>query len=179
VTFACGSRAIRAFQSLRDAVAGSVRLLSVLPRELPRAIERMQAETKDLRRTLRRFQEALASHEAARLIGASEVGSGRRWSLWRRSTGGMPTASKRSPTHIAAQANAAIALFSTASSHPVVIRALAWLTLDATAVLGELFARFGGRGGGKARSRQGGGLAGDSAEVVALTRQLLQRATST
>src|SRR5678816_1403038 len=76
VTFACGARAIRAFQPLRDAVTGSVRLLSVLPRELPAAIERMQAETKDLRRTLRRFQEALAAHEAARLIGASDVASG-------------------------------------------------------------------------------------------------------
>jgi alanyl-tRNA synthetase len=56
VTFACGGRAVRAFQSLREAVAASVRLLSVLPGELPAAIERMQADAKDLRRTLRTFK---------------------------------------------------------------------------------------------------------------------------
>jgi alanyl-tRNA synthetase len=179
VTFACGARAIRAFQSLRDAVAGSVRLLSVLPRELPAAIERMQAETKDLRRTLRRFQEALASHEAARLIGASEVGSGAALVIVEALDGWDASGLKAIAMHIASQANAAIALFSTASPHAVVIVRSPGLPVDATAVLGELFTRFGGRGGGKADLAQGGGLAGDSADVVALTRQLLQRATST
>jgi len=179
VTFACGSRAIQAFQLLRDAVAGSVRLLSVLPRELPAAIERTQAEAKDLRRMLRRLQEALASHEAARLIGASEVGSGAALVVVEALDGWDASGLKGIATHIAAQANAVVALFSTASSHPVVIARSPGMSVDATAVVNELIARFGGRGGGKADLAQGGGFTGDLAAIMARTRELLQRSTST
>ncbi len=38
--FLCGGRALAGYHALRDSVAGSVRLLSVLPAELPSAIER-------------------------------------------------------------------------------------------------------------------------------------------
>jgi alanyl-tRNA synthetase len=175
VTFACGTRAIGAFQSLRDAVAGSVRLLSVLPREMPAAIERMQAETKDLRRTLRRFQEELVSHEAARLIGVSEVGSGAALIIVEALDGWDANGLKAIATHIAAQANAVIALFSTASSHPVVIARSPGVSVDATAVVNELITRFGGRGGGKADLAQGGGFGGNLSEIMRATRQLLER----
>ena len=178
VTFACGARAVRAFQSLRDATAGCVRLLSVLPRELPAAIERMQAETKDLRRTLRRFQEALAAHEAARLISACEVGSGAALVIVEGLDGWDVNGLKAIATHIAAQANAAVALFSTESPHAVVITRSPGMAVDAAAVLGAVIERFGGRGGGKADLAQGGGLATDLAEIAAATRQLLQRAIS-
>jgi alanyl-tRNA synthetase len=46
VTFVCGGRALRSLRIYRDAVAGSVRALSVLPGELPAAIERLQEESK-------------------------------------------------------------------------------------------------------------------------------------
>jgi alanyl-tRNA synthetase len=174
VTFACGARAIRAFQSLRDASASCVRLLSVLPRELPGAIERMQAETKDLRRTLRRFQEALASHEAARLIGACEVGSGAAVVIVEALDGWDANGLKAIATHIAAQAHAAVALFSTASPHPVVIARSPGMPVDATVVLGELVKRFGGRGGGKADLAQGGGFGGNLSEIIGTARQLLE-----
>jgi alanyl-tRNA synthetase len=174
VTFACGVRAIRAFQSLRDATAGCVRLLSVLPRELPAAIERMQAETKDLRRTLKRFQESLAAHEAARLIGASDVGSGAALVMVNALDDWDASGLKAIATHIAAQANAAVALFSSKSPHAVVITRSPGLPLDAMTVLGALIERFGGRGGGKADLAQGGGFSGDLPTIVAATRQLLE-----
>jgi alanyl-tRNA synthetase len=174
VTFACGTRAIRAFQSLRDAVAGSVRLLSVLPRELPAAIERMQAETKDLRRTLRKFQEALASHEAAHLIGACEVGNGAALVIVEALDGWDANGLKAIATHIAAQANAAVALFSRTPPHPVVIARSPGMPVDAAAVLGELINRFGGRGGGKADLAQGGGFGGNLSEILGAARQLLE-----
>jgi alanyl-tRNA synthetase len=175
VTFACGARAIRAYQSLRDAVAGSVRLLSVLPRELPSAIERMQAEAKDLRRTLRRFQEALAAHEAARLIATSDVGSGAALVIVGALDAWDANGLKAIATHIVAQVNAAVALFSTAAPHPVVIARSPGMRLDATAVLGELVTRFGGRGGGKADLAQGGGLIGNLSDIMRVARQLLER----
>jgi alanyl-tRNA synthetase len=173
VTFAAGTRAIRAFQSLREAVAGSVRLLSVLPRELPVAIERMQAETKDLRRTLRRFQEALAAHEGARLIGACEVGSGAALVIVEALDGWDVNGLKAIATHVTAQANAVVALFSTESPHAVVIARSPGMAVDASAVLGALIERFGGRGGGKADLAQGGGLTTDVTEIATATRRLL------
>src|SRR5688572_11751498 len=42
VEFVCGNRALKAFRSLKNSVSGSVRLLSVLPEELPSAIEKLQ-----------------------------------------------------------------------------------------------------------------------------------------
>jgi len=174
LTFACGVRAVRAFQSLRDASAASVRLLSVLPRELPAAIERMQAETKDLRRTLRTFQEALTSHEAARLIGASDVGSGAAVVIVEALDGWDVSGLKAIATHITAQANAAIALLSTESPYTVVIARSPGMALDARTVLGALIERFGGRGGGKADLAQGGGFGGDLSSILAATRQLLE-----
>ena len=173
VTFAAGTRAIRAFQSLREAVAGSVRLLSVLPRELPVAIERMQAETKHLRRTLRRFQEALAAHEGARLIGACEVGRGAALVIVEALDGWDVNGLKAIATHVTAQANAVVALFSTESPHAVVIARSPGMAVDASAVLGALIERFGGRGGGKADLAQGGGLTTDVAEIATATRRLL------
>ena len=74
---------------------------------------------------------------------------------------------------------AVVALFSTASSHPVVIARSPGMSVDATAVVNELIARFGGRGGGKADLAQGGGFTGDLAAIMARTRELLQRSTST
>ena len=176
VTFACGSRAIRAFQSLRDSVAGSVRLLSVLPRELPAAIERTPAEAKDLRRTLRKFQEALASHEAAQLIGVSDIGSGAALVIVEALDGWDLSGLKAIATHIAAQANAAVALFSTASPHAVVIARSPGVPVDATTVLSTLIERFGGRGGGKADLAQGGGFTGSLSEILRAARQLLESA---
>ena len=55
VTFVCGGRASRTFRSYRDAITGAVRVLSVLPLELPGAIERSQLESKDLRKTVTRL----------------------------------------------------------------------------------------------------------------------------
>jgi alanyl-tRNA synthetase len=174
VTFACGARAIRAYQSLREAVAGSVRALSVVPSELPAAVERMQAETKDLRRALKRFQEAVASHEAARLIGASDLGSGPALVIVEALDGWDANGLKAIATHITAQVRAAVALFSTASPHAVVIARAPGVPVDAGTVLNALVERFGGRGGGKVDLAQGGGIGGNLPQLVAATRQMLE-----
>ena len=69
--FLCGGRALGRLRSFRDVVAASVRLLSVLPDELPAAIERMQGEAKDQKRAA-----AAAQNELARFR-ARGTGSGR------------------------------------------------------------------------------------------------------
>jgi alanyl-tRNA synthetase len=165
VTFVCGGRAVRAFRTLRESVAGSVRALSVLPQELPVAIERMQGEAKDLRRTIKRFQESLASHEAARLAAPIVVEALEGWDA-----NGL----KIIASDITARTSAAVALFSASSPCAVVIARSADQSVDANAVLRALTARFGGRGGGKADLAQGGGLSGSIADICAAARELLQ-----
>ena len=53
---------------------GSVRVLSVLPQELPSAVEKLQADGKGLRKTIAGLQAALAVHEADRLLAAAAPG---------------------------------------------------------------------------------------------------------
>jgi alanyl-tRNA synthetase len=189
IAFACGGRALRLVATLRESVAGSVKALSVLPQELPAAIARMQAETKDLRRTIKTLQGALAGHEAARLI-ADRV---------RRADPSLSDEASRAEAdgpvgvHIVVEAlegwdanglkaiasavtagtRAAVALFSTTSPYAVVIARSADVPVDANAILRALTDRFGGRGGGKPDLAQGGGLCADLAEITRAARSLL------
>jgi alanyl-tRNA synthetase len=178
ITFACGERALRVFRTLRESVAGSVRALSVLPQELPVAIERMQAEAKDLRRTIKRFQETLAGHEATRLTTeaarrAGPFGSDEIHVIVEALDGWDANGLKAIASAITANARAAVALFSTTTPCAVVVARSAGVTIDATAILRALTERFGGRGGGKPDLAQGGGLDGDTVEIRQAARLLL------
>jgi alanyl-tRNA synthetase len=178
VTFVCGTRTIGAFQSLRDAVTGSVRLLSVLPRELPSAIERMQSDAKDLRRLLRRFQEELASHEATRLIDVADAGPRSTLVIVQALDDWDANGLKAIAIRITARANAMVVLFSKTSPSAVVIARSPGLAVDSASIVGTLTARFGGRGGGKADLAQGGGLVGDLSETLATARRMLDELLS-
>jgi len=174
ITFACGVRALRVFRTLHESVAASVRALSVLPRELPAAIERMQAEAKDLRRTVKNFQETLAGHEAARLAREARGASGEGTLLIVEAVDGWDANGlKAIASAITASTRAAVALFSTTTPIAVVIARSAGVPIDANAILRALTGRFGGRGGGKAELAQGGGLAGDLGEIRQAVRLLI------
>ena len=80
---------------------------------------------------MKRFQEAVASHEAARLIGASDVGSGPALVIVEALDGWDANGLKVIATHITAQVRAAVALFSTASPHAVVIARSPGVPVDA------------------------------------------------
>src|SRR5688500_16482922 len=67
VEFVCGRRALARFRLAQNAAAGAARTLSVLPGELPAAIERLQGELKSASRSIRDLQLRLAAHEAERL----------------------------------------------------------------------------------------------------------------
>jgi alanyl-tRNA synthetase len=164
ITFACGGRSLRVFRTLRDVVSGSVRALSVLPHDLPGAIERVQAETKELRRTIKKFQESLAAHEAARLAAPVVVEALAGWDAH-----GL----KMIATEITARTSAAVALFSTSPPITVVIARSPDVVLDANATVRVLIERFGGRGGGKPDLAQGGGLTGDLTDMTSFARERL------
>src|SRR5882672_772426 len=73
IEFVCGGRALRAHGLLRDAMGAGVRLLSVLPEELPASIERLQAEAKEQKRAMAALQADLARYRAGELAASAET----------------------------------------------------------------------------------------------------------
>jgi alanyl-tRNA synthetase len=177
VTFVCGGRALHALRRLRDAVAGSVRVLSVLPPELPAAVEKLQSDGKGLRKTIAGLQAALAVHEADRLLAASPATSGRRviteiYEDW--DAAGLKTIA----SSLIARDPVAVALVTGGAVATVVVACAPSLGLDAGAVVRQLTDRFGGRGGGRPDMAQAGGLSGHPGEIASAARALLEPATT-
>jgi alanyl-tRNA synthetase len=160
VEFVCGQRALRAYRSLKNSVAGGVRLLSVLPEELPGAIERLQATNKQHQKAQEALYDRLATHEAARLaasgdkVGATTVVAA---ALEGWDAGGL----KKLASAIVAKPGAVAVLASSESPSLIVIARSQDLAFDTGELLKPLIERFGGKGGGRGAMAQGGGLTGD------------------
>jgi alanyl-tRNA synthetase len=172
LTFVCGARVSRAFRVYRDAVAGSVRVLSVLPHELPGAIERAQLEAKQLRKTASRLQESLAGHEATRLLAEAPIVAGVR-TVVRVLEGWDAAGLKAIATALTSHDGVAVVLFSSVSPMAVVTARSQSVSLDASKLLRILLDRFGGRGGGKPDLAQGAGLSGDPERILTTAHELL------
>jgi alanyl-tRNA synthetase len=173
LTFVCGARALRALRTYRDAVAGSVRALSVLPNELPAAIERIQDESKELRKQAKGLQDKLAEREGARLAAAAPDVNGVR--LVVDALDGWDVAGLKSLAAAAtASVRACIVLVTAAQPVSIVVACSPTVSIDANAVLQQLTHRFGGRGGGKPGLAQGGGLAAPAQEIVAAARTIIE-----
>jgi alanyl-tRNA synthetase len=173
VEFLCGGRALSGYGALRDAVAASSRLLSVGASELPAAIERLQAESRDARRLVKDLQSRVAVSEASELAARAE----RRGSValvvsalegW--DANGLKTIA----TEIVSRPGHVAALFGTPAPSPVVIACAPDAGVDASAILKRLVERFGGKGGGRPTLAQGGGLQGAMEELVAFTRAVVE-----
>jgi alanyl-tRNA synthetase len=171
--FLCGGRALREFRVLRDAVAGSLRYLSVAPPDLPSAIEGAQTENKDLRRAVRDLGERLAVHEASSLVQrARPIGQAR---VIVEVVGGWDQAGLKALASAAAgQPGVVAALLSAADPALAVIGRASDVNLDAAAVLKSLVEKFGGKGGGKPELAQGGGLTGARTDMTAALIQLIE-----
>jgi alanyl-tRNA synthetase len=171
--FVCGGRALREFRILRDAVAGSLRYLSVAPPELPSAIEGAQAENKELRRTIRDLGERLAVHEAAALVQrARPVGPAR--VVVDALEGWDQAGLKALASAAASQPGVVAALLSSGQPALVVVARATDVGLDAAAVLKALLQRFDGKGGGKPELAQGGGLTGTRADLTAALDEIIE-----
>jgi alanyl-tRNA synthetase len=171
--FVCGHRALREFRILRDAVAGSLRFLSVAPQDLPAAIDGAQAENKDLRRTMRDLGERLAVHEAAALVERGrQVGSAR--VIVEVLAGWDQQGLKAMASAAAARQGVVAALLSSAEPALVVIARAPDVALDAAAALKALLQTFGGKGGGKPELAQGGGLSGPPDQLRVALAQIIE-----
>ena len=167
VEFLCGNRVVQRFRLWRDALSAMQKHLSVPPVEMAPSIERMQEESKALQRTVRGFQEKLAAHEASALLAKGRVIV--------ETMEGWDAPGIKSIAVAAASANPAaiVVLFTASRPAQVVIARGASAGVDAGALLKQLAAKFGGKGGGKPDLAQGGGLDASGAELIAAARSLI------
>jgi alanyl-tRNA synthetase len=171
VAFLCGSRALRGYRSLRDAVSGAVRLISVLPSELPAGIERLQEDAKETKRRVKELQTRLASYEASAIAARADQRGELRIAVealegW--DANGLKTiaaAIAARPAHVAV-------LFSTPAPSSVVVARADGAGVDSGAILKQIVGRFGGKGGGRPELAQGGGAEGSIGEMIAFARSL-------
>ena len=175
VTSLCGGRALAGHRSLRDAVAGSVRVLSVLPADLPAAIERLQADGKDLRKQIKDFQSKLAVQEADTLADSAEVVSGpEQVRLVAVSLAGWDAAGLKSiAARIVERPGYVVFLVGEPAPAAVVVARSAGLPHDAGALLRQLVDRHGGKGGGRPEFAQGGGVSSRASDVLQSARELV------
>ncbi len=167
IEFLCGGRALQRFRVWKGALSAMQKHLSVPPVEMAASIERMQEDGKAAQRNLRGCQEKLAAHEAHALLatGSPVIEAIEGWDAQ-----GIKAIAA---AITAADPQAVVVLFTTATPAQVVIARGASSTIDAGAVLKQMAAKFGGKGGGKPDLAQGGGLGAPLSELIAFTRSLL------
>lgn len=169
VEFLCGVRALRGYRELRTAIDGSTRLLSVLPAELPAAIERLQGDAKGTKRHLSDVQARLAAFEGDALAArAEQIGSAR--TVIAALEGWDQQGLKSIASAIASRPQHVAALFGVPAPSAVVVARSSDLTVDSAAILRRLIERFGGKGGGRSELAQGGGLQGTPEDLIAFAR---------
>ena len=169
--FLCGGRALGRWRSLRDTVASSVRLLSVLPEEIPATVERMQGDARDQKRASAALQVELARFRAGELAGTAESINGRATVL--RAIDADANGLKALATAIAASPGYVVVLVSTTRPALVVAARSSDAAVSAQQVIATLTGKFGGRGGGKPELAQAGGLDAPPDEILAAARATL------
>ena len=171
VEFTCGGRALGAFRSMRDTVAGAVRLLSVLPEELPAAIERLQAEARERQRGLTALHQDLARYRAAELAASAEQTSAGRVVL--RSVDADANGLKALASAIISAPGFVVVMVGTARPSLAVVARSSDVSVAANQVVAALTAKFGGRGGGKPDLAQAGGLDASADDILAAARTII------
>jgi alanyl-tRNA synthetase len=180
LSFLCGGRALAGYRGVRDAVTAAVQRLSVLPEQLPGAIDRLQADAKELKRSMHALRAELVRYHADELIASAEAvtlkpeaarDAGEGCRLVARvvdadaeALKGLATAITGRPGHVV------VLVSSTPPLLAVVARSADITSLSAQRLLAALHAVFGGRGGGKADFAQGGGLGGSPEAVLTAAR---------
>ena len=173
VEFVCGYRTLEAFRALQTAVAGGVRILSVLPEELPAAIGRLQASNRSQQKSQEGLYERLAAYEGASLAaGAEKMGS---LALVAAAVRGWDAVGLKKLASATVSGPGIVAVLLTTDTPPAIVIARSQdLTLDAGAVLRHFIERFGGKGGGKGAMAQGGGLSGHIDDILASAKEYVR-----
>jgi len=168
VEFFCGGRALTAFRSMRETLSGAVRVLSVLPDELPAAIEKLQADARDRQKTIASLQQDLARYRADEYVASAEQTAAGRLvacAVDADANGlkSLASAMTSRPGHIAV-------LVSTSRPALVVVARSQDVAVAANQIIAALTAKFGGRGGGKPDLAQAGGLDAEPGTILDAAR---------
>jgi alanyl-tRNA synthetase len=172
VEFLCGGRALKRLRQLRDTTAAAVRLLSVLPSELPAGIERLQGEAKEQKRLMTALQADLAALRADALARSAQPY--RSFRLVMASMDADAPGLKAAASAIVASPGFVVVLVS--NSSPALVVAAKSPDVQGLAcqdLVNALTQAFGGRGGGKPELAQGGGIAAPADAVLARARDAL------
>jgi alanyl-tRNA synthetase len=168
VEFFCGGRALTKFRAMRDALSGAVRVLSVLPHELPEAIEKLQGEARERQKAIAALQMDLARYRAEEFMASAEaIAAGR---LVARAVDADANGLKSLASAITSRPGHVAVLVSTARPALVVVARSSDGSIAANQVIAALTSKFGGRGGGKPDLAQAGGLDADAAEILSAAR---------
>jgi alanyl-tRNA synthetase len=171
VEFFCGNRALTRFRSMRDTLAGAVRLLSVLPEALPQAIEKLQGEARERQKTITSVQQNLALYRADELVSSAiQTPAGHRVAAV---VDADANSLKSLALAITAKAGHVTVLVSTSQPALVVVARSQDGAVAAHRVIAALTSTFGGRGGGKPEFAQAGGLDGEPSSILDAARALL------
>jgi len=170
IEFVCGGRALAAFHVLRDATASSGRLLSVLPVDMPAAIERTLAEAKEAKRRIKDLQLQLAGHQADALA----AGAAESRIVVRALDGWDQNGLKAVAMAICERPGFTAVLIGGSSPSPVVIARGEGSMHDSAVLLRRLIEKFGGKGGGRPDLAQGGGLQGDPQKIAAFAKSMVE-----
>lgn len=171
IEFQCGGRALNMGRQLRDIVSAGVRLLSVLPVELPGAIERLQTDLREQQRLSSGLRAELATHQAEAYAASAETVAGLR--LVRRSVEGDATVLKALASAITASPGVFAALVSSSAPTLVVVARSKDVEVACDRVIRELITAFGGRGGGRAEFAQAGNVGAPPDAILARVRDVL------
>lgn len=172
IEFRCGVRALRAHRALRDTLDTAARAISAGAAELPAAVERLQAEGRDLRRRVKELEGRLAAYEveaiAARAVQHGGV------SLALEILPGIDAAGIKTVAQgIASKPGHAAILITGSTPVSVAVARAGDVSLDAAALVKALAGAFGGKGGGRPDLAQGGGLAVGPDDALAWLRRRL------
>jgi alanyl-tRNA synthetase len=171
VEFFCGARALTKFRTMRDVLAGAVRVLSVPPGELPDAIEKLQSDARERQRAITSLQHDLARYRAEELAATAEqMATGR---LAAAVVDADANGLKSLASAIVSRPGYVAVLVSTTTPALVVVARSPDVAVAANQVIASLTAKYGGRGGGKPDLAQAGGLHAESSDILSHARTVV------
>jgi alanyl-tRNA synthetase len=156
VTFLCGRRALASVRTLRDVVDASARSLSIGPEAVPDAIARLREDLKAEQRRARELTERLVTLEVEALSARASATGGVVAHLPDADAQGVRLAASQ----LVAVPGRVVALLGGASPSALVVARSADRTdVDAGAIVKQVCATYGGKGGGRLDLAQAGGVA--------------------
>ncbi len=173
VQFLCGGRALRDYRAKNGMVNQLTTRLTVGYWELDQAVERLQAEAKQLRHDLRAARKRLLRAEARELAEAAAVHGPHRVvrRVWEQRDPGELRALAQ---ELMQRPGVAALLASVGDRTHLCFARAEGVELDVAALLQDACAKLGGKGGGRPHLAQGGAPATDVAHVTSVLDTLIE-----